>query len=83
MTTVYLLRHAARNGDDHGDVLGVFYTLEDAKRGLTLISHPDEAYKWYDCPDHGGLWDCVSNTFDCENPKYRFTKGYAITTSRL
>ena len=83
MTTVYLLRHADGNGVDNGEVLGVFYTLEDAKRGLTLISPADEAYKWYDCPDHGGMWDCVSNTFDREDPNYDFTEGYAITTSQL
>ena len=83
MTTVYLLRHANGNGDDHGEVLGVFYTLEDAKRGLNLISPADEAYKWYDCHDHGGMWDCVSNTFDREDPNHDSTEGYAITTSEL
>ena len=83
MATAYLLRHADENSLDDGEVLGIFYTLEDAKRGLTKFSPADEAYEWYDCPDHGGMWDCVSSTFDREDPNHDFTKGYAITTLRL
>ena len=83
MATAYLLRHADGNGVDDGEVLGIFYTLEDAKRGLSKFSPADEAYEWYDCPDHGGMWDCVSNTLGPYGSILSHDRGYAITTLRL
>lgn len=80
MTIVYLLSCADQNSLDDGDVLGVFYTLEDAKRGLTSIYPAGGVRKWYDSQEEVGLWgDVVSTTLDREDPNF----DYVITTARL
>ena len=79
MTTVYLLSCDDQNSLYDGDVFGVFYTLEDAKRGLTLIYPAGGERKWFDCQEEVGIGAVVATTLDREDPNF----DYVITTSRL
>jgi hypothetical protein len=79
MKTVYLLSCADQNSLDDGDVLGVFYTLEDAKRGLTLIYPAGGERKWFDSQEEVGMGAIVSTTLNREDPNF----DYVITTARL